>query len=236
MTIHIVDEDWDDQPAPSMAATGLLREPPATPRGARTRAALVAAARTVFERSGYLDARLTDITKEANCSTGSFYTYFDNKEQIFAAVLEVAQEDMMHPGMKRVQDTDDPYAVLEASNRAYLEAYRRNAKLMGLLEQVAHIDPNFAVLRRRRADAFIARNARGIEELQARGIADKQLDPVLTSRALSGMVSRLAYNVFVANGVVASRDRGDGTSVEFEDVVFTSTRIWANALRFHDRD
>ncbi|QZS58461.1 TetR/AcrR family transcriptional regulator [Rhodococcus opacus] len=230
MTTRTVHEEWDDQPAPSMAATDLLREPPATPRGARTRAALVAAARTVFERSGYLDARLTDITKEANCSTGSFYTYFDNKEQVFAAVLEVAQEDMMHPGMKRVQDTDDPYAVLEASNRAYLEAYRRNAKLMGLLEQVAHIDPAFADLRRQRADAFIARNARGIAELQARGLADKELDPMLASRALSGMVSRLAYNVFVA-----SVNGTDGTPVDFDDVVFTTTRIWANGLRFPER-
>ncbi|MFZ2175827.1 MAG: TetR/AcrR family transcriptional regulator [Rhodococcus sp. (in: high G+C Gram-positive bacteria)] len=227
MTTRTAHDDWDDQAVPSMAATELLREPPATVRGARTRAALVAAARTVFERSGYLDARLTDITKEANCSTGSFYTYFDNKEQVFAAVLEVAQEDMMHPGMQRVQDTDDPYAVLEASNRAYLEAYRRNAKLMGLLEQVAHIDAAFADLRRRRAEAFIVRNARGIAELQARGIADKKLDPMLASRALSGMVSRLAYSVFVAN-------ENDGTPAEFDDVVYTLTRIWANALRFPD--
>lgn len=74
-----------------MAATELLRDLPVTARGVRTRASLVAAARTVFERAGYLDARLTDITKEANCSTGTFYTYFDNKEQIFAAVLDVAQ-------------------------------------------------------------------------------------------------------------------------------------------------
>src|SRR5262249_20101560 len=110
--------------APPMASSS--RQPPATPRGARTRAALISAARTVFERDGYLDSRLADIAKEAQCAIGSFYTYFANKEEIFAAVLEQAQEDMMHPGMGRVSNADDPYAVLEASNRAYLEAYRRN--------------------------------------------------------------------------------------------------------------
>ncbi len=232
MTTRTVHEEWDDKPAPSMAATDLLREPPATPRGARTRAALVAAARTVFERSGYLDARLTDITKEANCSTGSFYTYFDNKEQVFAAVLEVAQEDMMHPGMKRVQDTDDPYAVLEASNRAYLEAYRRNAKLMGAARTGRAHRPGVrgpAASAGRRVHR--AQRAGGIAELQARGgIADKELDPMLASRALSGMVSRLAYNVFVA-----SVNGTDGTPVDFDDVVFTTTRIWANGLRFPER-
>ena len=65
-----------------------LREPPVTARGMRTRAALVAAARRVFERDGYIDARVTDITREAACSTGNFYTYFAGKEEVVHAVLE----------------------------------------------------------------------------------------------------------------------------------------------------
>lgn len=203
-----------------------VRQLPATVRGARTRAGLVAAARKVFERDGYLDAKLTDITKAAGCATGSFYTYFANKEEIFAAVLEQAQQDMMHPGMGRVSDTDDPYAVLEASNRAYLEAYRRNAQLMGLLEQVAQIDPGFRDFRSRRADAFIQRNAAGIADLQERGIAGADVDPLLASRALSGMVSRLAYSVFVAG------EGSQGSDVDFDELVDTVTRLWANALRF----
>lgn len=202
------------------------RQLPATVRGARTRAALVAAARKVFERDGYLDVKLTDIAKVAGCATGSFYTYFTNKEEIFAAVLEQAQQDMMHPGMGRVGGTDDPYAALEASNRAYLEAYRRNAKLMGLLEQVAQIDPEFRAFRARRADAFIARNAAGIADLQGRGIAAADVDPLLASRALSGMVSRLAYSIFVGGEVP------DGAGADFETVVHTVTRLWANALQF----
>ena len=140
------DDDHADRP-PSMARSPLLREPPATERGLRTRAALVAAARKVFERDGYLNTRLVDITRAANCSSGTFYTYFSGKEEVFAAVLEVAQEDMLHPGMPHVAGDDDPVAVIEASNRAYLKAYKRNSKLMGLLEQVANIDPEFRELR-----------------------------------------------------------------------------------------
>jgi AcrR family transcriptional regulator len=202
------------------------RQLPPTVRGARTRAGLVAAARKVFERDGYLDAKLIDITKAAGCATGSFYTYFANKEEIFAAVLEQAQQDMMHPGMGRVRDSDDPYAVLEASNRAYLEAYRRNAQLMGLLEQVSQVDPKFRAFRAQRADAFIQRNAAGIADLQARGIAGADVDPLLASRALSGMVSRLAYVTFVGEGGAL------GSGADFETLVATVTELWANALKF----
>ena len=38
-------------------------------------------------------------------------------------------------------------AVIEAANLAYLEAYRRNARLMALLEQVATVDEGFRELR-----------------------------------------------------------------------------------------
>ncbi|WP_416276942.1 TetR/AcrR family transcriptional regulator [Nocardia sp. alder85J] len=208
-----------------MAKSALLRELPATRRGLRTRSVLIAAARTAFERSGYLDTRLADITAEAKCSAGTFYTYFSSKAEIFAAVLELAQEDTMHPGMPHVHSDADPAAIVEASNRAYFEAYKRNAKLMALLEQVASIDPEFRELRRRRADAFVQRNAHSIESLQARGLADPEIDPQLASRALSGMVSRLAFDYFV------SRDGVPDSGIDLDELTRSATRLWVNALR-----
>jgi len=205
------------------------KELPITSRGLRTRSSLVAAARRVFEDSGYLDSRLIDITRAARCSAGTFYTYFTSKEEILAAVLEQARDDMLHPGTERVDPHDDPAAVIAASNRAYFEAYRRNAKLMALLEQVSNIDPDFRRLRRERADAFVRRNARSIESLQKRGVADTDLDPLLASRALSSMISRLAFNHFVV-------DAEDGNpDADYEALLATATRLWVNALRIPDK-
>ena len=204
--------------APGVAAQ--VREPPRSPRGERTRAKLVAAARAVFERDGYLEARLVDITSEAHIAAGSFYTYFTNKEEIFAAVLEEVQEEMLHPHVREVTGSEDPVAVIEASNRAYLTAYRRNAKLMRLLEQVAAIDDNVRELRLRRGRTFVERNARSIRELQSRGIADPDVDPLLAATALSAMVGRMAYTTYVI-----------GEECDLERLVTTLTRLWANALR-----
>ncbi|WP_244242179.1 TetR/AcrR family transcriptional regulator [Nocardioides seonyuensis] len=205
---------------PPLADVTALKTP-TTPRGARTRAALVAAARVVFERDGYLEARLTDITAEAHCSTGSFYTYFTNKEEILQAVIEGAQNDMLNPGMPRLSEEESsPEAIIRASNRAYFEAYRRNAKLMMILEQVAAIDPKFREVRRRRSQAFAHRNAKGIAALQEQGLVDTDLDAVLASLALSSMVSRMAYHTFCL-----------GDEVPMDDLVETCTRLWVNALQ-----
>ncbi|GAB7004954.1 hypothetical protein JCM18899A_24270 [Nocardioides sp. AN3] len=197
------------------------KEPPSTKRGARTRAALVAAARTIFERDGFINSRLSDITTEAKCSAGAFYTYFDSKEEALVAVLESVQDDMMHPGLPRVPEEERHLRdVIAASNRAYLEAYRRNAKLMLLLEQVATLDPMFAELRLQRSRAFAERNAQKIQQLQDAGLADASLDLKMTSWALSSMISRLAYLGLVL-----------GEPFDFEQLVDTITTLWLNALR-----
>jgi AcrR family transcriptional regulator len=180
----------------------------------------VAAARDVFERDGFLNARISDIAKGAGAATGSFYTYFASKEEIFSAVMDEVSEEMLHPRMAEVPDGDDVVAVIEAANRAYLDAYRRNAGLMAVLEQVSTINDDFRDLRRRRNAAFIKRNARSIARLQAEGRADPHLDPVIAARGVTGMVSRLAYQAFIL------KER-----MPFEQLVLTSTRLWVNALQ-----
>lgn len=197
------------------------RELPKSARGIRTRASLIAASRVVFERDGFLDARLVDITSEAQVAIGSFYTHFSSKEEIFMALLESVKDEMLHPRVREMQEDDDPIAVIEASNRAYLLAYKRNHKLMGLLEQVAPIDDRVREFRRRRNDAFTVRNSHSIEDLQRRGLADPTLDPLITAHALSSMVSRMAYNTYVIGG----------NSWSTEQLVSTLTTLWANALR-----
>jgi AcrR family transcriptional regulator len=193
---------------------------PRSARGIRTRNALIAAARVVFERDGYLDARMSDISLEAGAAAGSVYTYFDGKEEVFLAVADQVQEEMLHPHLRQRTGVTDPRTLIDLANREYLRSYKKNAGLMALFEQVAQIDESFRARRVERGNAFAARNAKMIRELQGRGLADPALDPLITAHALSGMVSRMAYLVFVLN-----------VPMPFEHLVDTLNRIWTNTLR-----
>lgn len=199
------------------------RPPGRTRRGARTSGALVGAARRVFERDGYLAARIVDIAAEAGVATGSFYTHFAGKEEVFEAVLAELQDEMLHPGVSGPpRGSTDPAELrrsVEAANRAYLESYQRNAALMAALEQAAAVDRRFLAIRLRRSQVFVDRSVRAIGRLQQAGLADPALDPDATARALNAMVSRTAYVTFVA-----------GEPVAFEALVETLTRLWLNAL------
>ncbi len=67
-------------------------------RGRRTREALIAAARRVFERDGFIDARITDIAEEAGAAHGTFYTYFDSKEAALRAVILHLESELLGAG------------------------------------------------------------------------------------------------------------------------------------------
>lgn len=211
-----------DAPLPPLVEAARLREP-STPRGERTRATLVAAARRVFERAGYLDARLVDIAAEAGCSIGTFYTYFDGKDAVFDAVIHEVQDDLLHPGPRPAGAHGDPVAVIHAGNVAYLQAHHRHARIIPLLEQAALVDARWREVRSRRRAAFVQRNARSIRDLQARGLADPDLDPDLSASALSSMVSRLAVHAFGDDPDAVD----DAALARLSDV---ATRLWTNAI------
>jgi AcrR family transcriptional regulator len=201
---------------------------PVSTRGRRTRDALVAGARTVFERDGYAEARITDITAEAGVGTGSFYTHFAGKDEVFAAVMAELQDEMLHPHLGDHADEassagdrepGDPIGSIRRAHVAYLSAYRDNARFMALVDQVAALNPDLLAARLARGDAFAERNAGLIRRLQDQGLADATLDPLPTAHALNAMASRMANLVFV-----------HAYPLTFDELTDTITHLWANAL------
>jgi AcrR family transcriptional regulator len=198
---------------------------PRSARGTRTRDALLRGAREVFVRDGFVDAKITAITAAAGVAAGSFYTHFDSKDAIFEALIDEIHEQTLHPDLKEEAPPGDHVAAIAATNRAYLELYRRNARLFALVDQVASVDEHFRRVRLDLSREFAERNARAIRRFQDDGAADPGLDPLATAHALDAMTSRMARLVFV-----------DGFDMTFDALVDTLTRLWAIALRLNSDD
>jgi AcrR family transcriptional regulator len=77
------------KPAPPVGGPGTpARDRELRARGQRTMRKLLDAGVKVFSTKGYHTARVDDIVKVAKTSHGTFYLYFANKEDLFAALVQ----------------------------------------------------------------------------------------------------------------------------------------------------
>ena len=201
---------------------GGVANSPLTPRGVRTRATLVKAARALFEKNGYLDTNVGDIAARAKVAHGTFYTYFSSKEDIFAEVVDglMADRDRIAGDEPPVPAGAQVSERIERANRSYLKSYIATARMMAVLEQVATFNPRLAQVRRMARKATVQRSADAIRRWQARGIIDPNIDPVYAANSLGSMVDRSAYVWIVL-----------GEPFELEAAVEQLTRLYCNALR-----
>lgn len=66
---------------------GLLFNAPKTARGRETLNRICQAAEEIFNEKGYYETSITDITKQARVSAGTFYIYFESKLALYKYLL-----------------------------------------------------------------------------------------------------------------------------------------------------
>ncbi|GAA4886151.1 TetR/AcrR family transcriptional regulator [Actinomycetospora straminea] len=101
-------------------------------RKARTRAALVRAAQTCIA-SGRTAVPIAEITQLADVGMGSFYNYFETKEQLFHAAVEDALETFGQTLDTLTEDIDDPAEAFAQSFRLTGRLHRRHPELSKVL-------------------------------------------------------------------------------------------------------
>lgn len=116
-------------------------------RKAANRAKLLVAARAVFAQKGLGAATVRDIVRETDLATGTFYNYFDDKEQIFGALLEdfstkaraAVRDERLAEGTiaERVESAYRAYFELVVEERELFQVLVRNAGAVALMSDDA---------------------------------------------------------------------------------------------------
>jgi AcrR family transcriptional regulator len=103
-------------------------------RKARTRAALIRAAQTLIAE-GRTNVPILEITQAADVGMGSFYNYFDSKEQLFQAALNEIL-DAFGARLDRLPSVDDPAETFARAFRLTIRWVRRRQDEAGVLLNV----------------------------------------------------------------------------------------------------
>lgn len=164
----------------------------ATRKGRATDEALKEAARLVFARDGYLNAKISDIAAEAGRSAASFYNYYDTKADLLIALAEEFHAEAtslavlpFRAGLAR------PEALREAVAGFWRTYAKRRGELIGIF-QAAMVEGRFRDRWLELRGEAITRIAGEVRAAQAQGYCPGA-DPVMTASALSAMLEHFCY-------------------------------------------
>jgi len=93
-------------------------------RAASTKAKIIAAARRLFSAHGYEGTSTEAVLEESNVSRGALYHHFENKEALFAAVLEAVEVDITAATARARANVTDPVEALRVAFNKFLELAR----------------------------------------------------------------------------------------------------------------
>lgn len=177
-------------------------------QAAQTEVALKEAALRVFERVGYLNAKITDITAAAGRAAGSFYTHFAGKEALLEALLtdRLADSDVQAAEPDHSSDFSDRAAIRWHVAIGW-RFIRRNQVLITALTQAATVDDRFAVRLRELMEPDLHHLADHLVEAEAAGLVLPG-PPLVVAAAISALVSQLSIGGFAGpiEAVAGSED------------------------------
>nr|WP_107909549.1 TetR/AcrR family transcriptional regulator [Streptomyces chartreusis] len=193
--------------------------PPTTTRGRRTRDALIFAGREVLEQQGWSGFSPEAVAQAAGVSYGTFYTYFESKDDLLHHVVRSVAGEMFASSLVPTDTVEDPYARIVESNRLYLRAWDQASKVLRLADQGGAADEGLRKMVLEIREFYVSRAEKGLRRLQKEGLANPRLNPRLTALALGSMVEQVAH----------SRDSLD-EPFDDEMVLDHLSRLWAAAI------
>jgi len=88
-----------------------------------TRRALVQAARELFADRGFGDTSIEAVVRRAGLTRGAFYHHFDDKTELFAAVLENVEAELVDRLLASPPPEGDPFELLAFAVGVFLDRY-----------------------------------------------------------------------------------------------------------------
>ena len=112
---------------------------PKTDRGRKTRNRLLEAAEIEFGEKGFHEAAISGITQRAGVALGTFYTYFESKQEIFTALVSFMSERTRQWVAERVAGATDRLAAERLGLAAYIEFVRQHKGIYRIMSEAEFI-------------------------------------------------------------------------------------------------
>jgi AcrR family transcriptional regulator len=169
-------------------------------RGDQTRLALIAAGRALFADPGYFETSTADIVKRAGVGTrGAFYHHFADKAELFRAVFEEVEQDLIGRGLSNPAPAE-PFDRLVQAFQGFLDG-----ALEPEVQRIMLIDGTAVLGWETRRAIEAEHSLAAIEEVLRQAMADGTIEAQPTRELAHVLVGALEEAALL----VARADDGD---------------------------
>jgi AcrR family transcriptional regulator len=121
------------------------RSPVRAERAARTRRAIVEAARRLFATQGYLETSLAQIADEVGVSVQTIYNSIGGKGELLLALNDILPDVTgTNPLVQRIAESEDPEEIVALAARIRRRLIEGAGDVLALLSSARHLDPEVA--------------------------------------------------------------------------------------------
>jgi AcrR family transcriptional regulator len=145
--------------------TGVAKAPK-TSRGEKTRNRILDAAAEEFGKRGFHDAAVSGITQRAGVALGSFYTYYNSKEELYRALVEHMGEITRRWLAERTAGAPDRLTAERKGIEAFIEFVREHKSLYRIVMESQFVAPDAY---RAYYDVFAEAYRRGLQSASRTG-------------------------------------------------------------------
>ena len=179
-----------------------------TERAEATRAELLRVARELFAERGYAAVGTEEIVRRARVTRGALYHHFADKQDLFRAVHEELEGELMTGIGEKIAGIEDPIELLETGLRAFLDGCTDRAFI-----QIALVDAP-AVLGWAEWREVDARYGLGLVQFGLQNAMDagalRRVDLRPFSHLMLGALGEAAFLIAHADDPEAARDEVEG--------------------------
>jgi AcrR family transcriptional regulator len=198
-----------------------------TAKGRQTRAAIEQAAGKLFAERGFHGTTLVDITSAAGKSAAVFYRYFDDKEDLLAALAGSFLHEIVTPSGLGLHLPDSPAddAFFTSVVTGYWNMFKQNIGIMIAIAQLATTQQRFAVVQNefRRFGMDIV--AASVRHAQQNGYATE-----LNPEHIAAAIALLFENFTTVFAGSAGPFPGLGMQISDDDAIATLATVWKKTL------
>ena len=131
----------EQQEAKPIEAAGSGKAP-RTARGERTMRKILNAALAEFGERGFSESSVVSITSRARVALGTFYTYFDSKEALFAALVEDMSRRVREEVAPALSEGTDTLDAERRALAAYLHFAAEHKEVYRIIDEAEFVAPD----------------------------------------------------------------------------------------------